>query len=87
MMDPDMGIDSKQRKMKSNARAQHEAVNSRLKSFNVLSSYFRHCKEGRNRMMEKHGWCFEAVAVINQLKIAAGEKVFEDELVYAVKYH
>jgi len=28
-MRPDMGVDSKERKMKSNARAQHEAVNSR----------------------------------------------------------
>ena len=29
MKTPGMGIDSKERKMKSNARAQHEAVNGR----------------------------------------------------------
>ena len=76
MMRPEMGIDSKERKMKSNSRAQHD----------VLSSYFRHCKEGRTRMMTKYGWCFDAVAVINQLKIEAGEPIFKEELEYSASY-
>ena len=66
--------------MKSNLRAQHKAVNSRLKTFYELSSYFWHCKAGQKRMMTKHGWWFGALAVINQLKIEAGEPIFQDEL-------
>eukprot|EP00536_Pseudo-nitzschia_multiseries_P016292 jgi/Psemu1/45626/gm1.45626_g len=56
---PDMGMTSKQRKMKANARAQHET---------------------------KHGMCFNAVAVITQLKFASGETTFDDGLEYDVNY-
>eukprot|EP00536_Pseudo-nitzschia_multiseries_P018369 jgi/Psemu1/55253/gm1.55253_g len=61
---PDMGMTSKQRKMKANARAQHETA----------------------EMMQKHGMCFNAVAVITQLKFASGETTFDDGLEYDVNY-
>lgn len=84
---PNMGMTSKQRKMKSNARAQHEAVNGRLKTFNVLTTHFRHMKPNREGMMKKHGMCFTAVAVIVQLKLTVGgQSIFEDGLEYDVHY-
>eukprot|EP00536_Pseudo-nitzschia_multiseries_P000054 jgi/Psemu1/176/gm1.176_g len=83
---PDMGMTSKQRKMKANARAQHERVNDRLKIFNVLTTHFRHVKPNRQGMMQKHGMCFNAVAVITQLKFAIRETTFEDGLDYDVSY-
>eukprot|EP00536_Pseudo-nitzschia_multiseries_P003821 jgi/Psemu1/8598/gm1.8598_g len=83
---PDMGFTWIERKMKSNARAQHETVNGRLKIFNFLTSYFQHMKPNRQGMMQKHKICFEAVAVITQLKFASGETTFEDGLEYNVKY-
>ena len=82
---PQVGSDSNERKMKSNPRAQHEAVNGRLKQFKVLDSHFRHMKPDKAGMMEKHGACFFAVAVITQLKIMGGEKIF-NELEYDVNY-
>eukprot|EP00536_Pseudo-nitzschia_multiseries_P013949 jgi/Psemu1/36960/gm1.36960_g len=83
---PDMGMISKQRKMKAKARAQHETVNGRLKIFNVLTTHFRHMKPNRQGMMQKHGMCFNAVAVITQLKFASGETTFDDGLEYDVNY-
>eukprot|EP00536_Pseudo-nitzschia_multiseries_P003093 jgi/Psemu1/6939/gm1.6939_g len=56
---PDMGFTWIERKMKSNAQAQHETG-----------------------MMQEHKICFEAVAVITQLKFASGENTFEDGLEY-----
>ena len=69
---PGMTITSEERKMKSNARAQHEAVNGRLKQFNVLTTHFRHMKPNKKGMLQKHGMCFNAVAVITQLKFIGG---------------
>eukprot|EP00536_Pseudo-nitzschia_multiseries_P013950 jgi/Psemu1/36962/gm1.36962_g len=83
---PDMGMISKQRKMKAKARAQHETVNGRLKIFNVLTTHFQHMKPNRQGMMQKHGMCFNAVAVITQLKFASGETTFDDGLEYDVNY-
>ena len=83
---PGMAITSKERKMKSNARAQHEAVNGRLKQFNVLTTHFRHMKPNREGMMRKHGMCFNAVAVITQLKFIGGASIWEDGLEYNVHY-
>ena len=86
MKTPDMGHTSRERKMKSNVRAQHEAVNGRLKQFNVLTTHFRHLKP-RNEVMNKHKACFFAVAVITQLKFTLdGEKVFSDEVEYNCNY-
>jgi hypothetical protein len=87
MKTPSMGETSKQRKMKSNVRAQHEAVNGRLKQFNVLTTHFRHMQPNRAGMMEKHQWCFHAVAVITQLEFTSDfELIFEDGVEYEVEY-
>ena len=73
--------------MKSNARAQQEAVNGRLKHFNVLTTHFRHMKPNREGMMKKHGMCFNAVAVITQMKFTIGKEcIWEDGLEYDVNY-
>ena len=84
---PSMGDNSKKRKMKSNIRAQHEAVNGRMKQFNILTTHFRHMKPNREGMLQKHRWCFHAVAVITQLKFSSdGEKIFEDDMEYDLEY-
>jgi len=83
---PGMGSTHVDRKMKSNVRAQHECVNSRIKIFNVLTTYFRHCHGTLKEVMEKHKACFEAVAVITQLKLLAGEKIFNEPLQYTCSY-
>ena len=83
---PQLGKDTKEREMKSEVRAQHEAVNGRLKIFNVLNTHFRHMGRDRAEMMEKHKSCFYAVAVITQLKFMAGDKIFSRELEYDVTY-
>eukprot|EP00536_Pseudo-nitzschia_multiseries_P010470 jgi/Psemu1/26047/gm1.26047_g len=41
---------------------------------------------GQGMMQQKHKICFEAVAVITQLKFASGETTFEDGLEYDVNY-
>ena len=73
---PAVGWESKERKQKALARSRNENINGKLKVFNVLTTFFRHCKP-RNKMMEKHGMCFNAVAVITQLKMEAGESLNE----------
>ena len=84
---PHMGFTSKERKMKSNARAQQECINGRLKQFNVLTTHFRHMKPNREGMLKKHGMCFTAVAVITQLKLTVGgESIFAKGLEYDVNY-
>ena len=82
---PDVGAIN-ERKMKSDARSQHEAMNGRLKQFHVLTTHFRHMKPNVEGMMEKHGLCFFAVAVITQLKYLAGDRVFNNGVVYDVDY-
>ena len=86
MKGPSMGMNSRKRKMKSNARAQHEIVNGRLKQFGILTTHFRHMKPNKDGMLERHGMCFNAVAVITQLKFMNGEKIWEDGLDYDVHY-
>ena len=84
MKTPSLGFNGEETKTKSNARAQHEAVNGRLKQFGVLTAHFRHMKPSKEEMMRKHGMCFNAVAVITQLEFIAGESIFEDGLVHDV---
>lgn len=60
---PNVSQSRKDRRQKSGVRSRQEIVNSRLKCFNVLDSVFRHTKDTK----EKHGLCFNAVAVITQL--------------------
>jgi hypothetical protein len=77
---PSIGFASKDRKQKSIVRARHESINSRLKIFNILNIPFRHVGTDEEKLMEKHGWCFTAIAVITQLKFDAGEdKLYEVE--------
>lgn len=64
------------RKEKSVVRGRHENVNGRLKIFNVLNVPFRHTKP-RNELMEKHGICFHAIAVVTQLKFEFGESLYD----------
>ena len=82
---PGAAITSKQKKQKSVARSRHECIQSKFKVFNVMNTFFHHMA-GRSReiMMEKHGKCFAAVAVITQLKIMNGEKTFDVD--YDVRY-
>ena len=68
------------RKAKSVVRGRHENVNGRLKIYDMLNVPFRHTKP-RNEMMTKHGWCFDSIAVITQLKFENG-----DSLLYDVDY-
>lgn len=71
------------RLQKSGVRGRHEIVNSRLKIFDILNSCFHHLKN-RDDMMEKHCWCFKACAVITQLKMEAGESLYDVQ--YDVEY-
>ncbi|CAB9528703.1 unknown protein [Seminavis robusta] len=77
---PVVATSRKDRKEKSVVRGRHEAINGRLKIFNVLVAPFRHLTP-RNKMMEKHGICFDAVSVVTQLKFAHG-----DSTVFSVDY-
>ncbi len=51
-------------------RARHESLNGRLKNWAILSTMYRH------DLME-HGNVFRAIAIITQIGINAGEKLFE----------
>ncbi|GFH50665.1 hypothetical protein CTEN210_07141 [Chaetoceros tenuissimus] len=55
---------------KTNVRARQETVNRRFKEFNILHDVFRHKKE-------KHGIVFDAIAVITQLTIENGNKLYD----------
>jgi hypothetical protein len=84
---PSQGISSGERKQKSQVRGRHENVNGKLKVFNVLDTYFHHTSEDRDRdvMLNKHGLCFGAVAVITQIKLASGDYILYD-VEYDVHY-
>jgi hypothetical protein len=58
-----------QAEMRSYVRRRHETVNKRLKQFACLSTEFHHD-------MAYHADCFRAVAVLTQLSIDAGLKLF-----------
>jgi hypothetical protein len=55
---------------KSRARCRQEAFNGKMKNFECLSSRFRHSKEQLQS-------CFEAVAVIVQLKMDGGQPLYD----------
>ena len=56
--------------MQNSVRARHESLNGRLKNWAILSTMYRH------DLME-HGNVFWAIAVMTQIGINAGEKLFE----------
>lgn len=64
LKNPKIAQSTRARKQKSKARARHENVNGELKKFYVLDSVFRHTDEPET----KHRICFEAVAIICQLR-------------------
>ena len=70
---PDSGINTQERRDKMVVRARHEAVNGRLREFNVISCIFHHATGGYEDMKNKHAYCFGAVATITQLKLLRGE--------------
>ena len=86
LVQPHVGKDSKERKQKSVVRGRQEGVNGRMKVYSVLTNHFHHMKDGRENMMNAHGLCFNAIAVITQLKISTGEPIFKDEVEYDVHY-
>jgi hypothetical protein len=55
---------------KSRARARQETINKRLKDFAPLAERFRHG-------FDKHGCVFNAVAVIVQIEMDNGQKMFD----------
>jgi len=59
-----------QDKFYSTVRARHEAVNRRIKQFNVVSQRFRH-------KLSLHFLCFQAAANLTQLMIENGAPLFE----------
>jgi hypothetical protein len=56
--------------MQNRVRSRHESLNGRLKNWAILTSLYRH------DLME-HGNVFLAIAVITQISINVGEKLFE----------
>lgn len=63
------GLNNDDQKMKSIARSRHETMNRRLKQFGVLVQTFRHD-------LQKHVYCFHAIANIVQLDIMNGNDLF-----------
>jgi hypothetical protein len=60
-------------KMKSNARARHETVNSRIRRWRALTDIFRH------DIVARHGPIFHAIINITQLQILFEEPLFQVE--------
>jgi hypothetical protein len=56
--------------MQNRVRSRHESLNGRLKNWAILTSVYCH------DLME-HGNVFQAIAVITQISINVGEKLFE----------
>jgi DDE superfamily endonuclease len=80
---PDVRSSRQEGKQKSRVRGRHENINGRLKIFQLLNIPFRHGNP-REKMMEKHGICFKAIAVLTQLKLMAGEALYDVE--YDIRY-
>jgi hypothetical protein len=68
------------RKFKKRSQARHESFNSRLKSFKILSTRFRHSHNGRKGQGEtchdNHKAVFEAVCVLLQYDMENGHPLF-----------
>jgi len=65
---PDDCANMRENLMKQEARSRHETVNRRLKQFNCMHQ-FRH-------NIDDHVYFFEAVAVVTQLGIESGERLY-----------
>lgn len=69
-----------QTRMKQRLRSRQETVNRRFKQFNALKHVFRH-------KVTKHSSVFRAVAVITQVNIESGNKLFEVEYTWKNKHY
>jgi DDE superfamily endonuclease len=58
------------REFKKRARARHETVNCRVKSFRIVAEQWRHSTD-------KHQIAFEAVCVIVQYEMESGKPLFK----------
>jgi hypothetical protein len=66
---------------KKRSQARHETLNSRLKSFKILSTRFRHSHNGRKQQQgvtchDNHKVIFEAVCVLLQYDMENGHPLF-----------
>jgi hypothetical protein len=59
--------------MQQLVRNRQETVNKRFKQWGVLKQIFRHSKDN----LGSHGDCFAAIAVITQVSINHGERLFD----------
>lgn len=66
------GLNNSDQKMKAIARSRHETLNRRLKQYAVLVQAFRHD-------LQRHVYCFHAIANIVQLDIMNGNELFSVE--------
>jgi len=64
------GFNTNSQRMQSVARSRHETVNSRFKKFKILSDKYR----GK---LDKHNYVFMAIAVLTQVEIDSGNKLFQ----------
>ena len=64
------GVNDQLSRIRSICRARHEAVNARLKNFNILSCRYRHA-------LVKHPMCFYAVANIVQADLLINNRLFK----------
>ena len=64
------GYNSPLETMMSEARARHETVNSRLKSFRILAMPFRN-------ELDKHWMCFHSIANMIQLELENGRPLYQ----------
>ena len=67
---PDHAVSESDRRAANRARARHETINSRLKSFKCLSQKFRH-------PLAKHSVFFGAVTAFVQVGIMNGERPWQ----------
>lgn len=57
-----------------------------IKAYSVLTTHFHHIDDGRYKVTEKYGLCFDAVAITTQLKIVTNKVTFCNEVEYDVNY-
>lgn len=59
------------------AKNRQETLHSRLKSYRILGSKFRHGKKGTQDKLDLHQMCVEAICVIVQYDMEAGRPIFD----------
>jgi hypothetical protein len=84
LKNPNVAQTRADRREKSVVRACHETINSWFKKFEVLNVAFRHHGDTKRSLEEKHRICFDAVAVITQLRFEFHDGPFDVE--HAARY-